>query len=591
MINKMKPLLFSLIVFTGLLCCISFHDDSIHPFGTSITASAFSELNINNLYITKGDNYQLKVKNAKGKVKWSSEDKSIASVSSKGLVKAKKRGSTCIYVEDNTSYSYCYVTVETPKLSKSKITLIKGTSYSLNVKGTYRTVKWSSSDKRIAKVSKCGTVTARKSGTAEITALVGKHKYTCTVKVEAPKLSAKEMFLEPGKQAKISISGTTKKVKWSIEDNSVATISSDGTITAKKQGYTTITAKVSSAYYECDLSVEKPYLSDSSLVLLKDDWYELEVKDTFQDVKWSSSNVNVATVDKDGEVKAVNAGSCIISCNLGYKTLTCKVLVENPTISKSEIVLIEGQTEQLKLNGTTQKAKWSSSDTDVATVSDTGLVTAVKPGYTTIEATIGWDEYTCSVTVQDEPINVNQIEKTYYDTGSGIVGIFKNNYKKAVNIEMVVQYYNASGALIDKRSEKTRALKTGEEAAIKVIRPYDDNTWEDLDYSSYSVSLNVEKSGFDNSELGNDDFEYVETNTGNKLIVDITNKSKHDYTDVELSIVFFDSNMKCIGYESEYFDGFTAEKTDYVVFDYPYDKGSEEPIIPASYQIYLNYAY
>ncbi len=47
---------------------------------------------------------------------------------------------------------------------------------------------------------------------------------------------------------------------------------------------------------------------------------------------------------------------------------------------------------------------------------------------------------------------MNQIEKTYYDTGEGIVGIFKNNYRKAVNIEMIVLYYNAKGELIDKRS-------------------------------------------------------------------------------------------------------------------------------------------
>ncbi len=591
MIKQLKPLLFLAIVFVTILCCVSFFNETIQPFGNAIVASAYSDLNTHDLYITKGDSYQLKLKNASGKVKWTSDDPSIATVNSKGLVRAKKRGSTCITTVDNTTINICYVTVETPKISKTKITLIKGTSYDLTVKGTYRDAKWTTSDKKIAKVSKYGTVSAKRAGTVVVTAKLGKHKYTCEVRVEAPKLSAKELFLEPGKQSKLVLSGTSKKVKWYTEDKTIAVVSGDGTVTAKGQGYTTISAKVSSMVYECEVNVEKPYLPKTSLLLIKGDWYELGVKDTFQDEKWSSSNENVATVNSDGDIDAVDVGTCIITCDLGYKKLTCKVVVENPSISKTELAIIEGQTYQLSVIGTTQKVVWSSSKPSVVSVSETGLITAKEPGYAEIYAKVGTEEYTCEVDVQDEPINLNQIEKTYYDTGKGIVGVFKNNYRKAVNIEMVVQYYSASGALIDKRSEKTRALKTGKEAAIKVIQPYDDNTWDDLEYSSYSVSLNVEKSGFNNSELGNDDFEYVETNTGNKLIVDITNKSKHDYTDVELSIVFFDSNRKCIGYESEYFDGFTAEKTDYVVFDYPYDKGSEEPIIPASYQIYLNYAY
>ena len=591
MIKRLKPLLYLAIVLLALLSGVSLLKDNIQPFGTSVVASAYSNLNTHDLYITKGDSYQLKLKNSKGKVKWSSEDSSIASISSKGLVKAKKRGSTSITCVDNTAINFCYVTVETPKISKSKVTLIKGSSYDLSVKGTYRNVKWTTADKKIAKVSKYGTVTARKAGEVEVTAQVGKHKYTCKVKVEAPKLSEKELYLEPGKQSQLTLSGTTKKVSWSTWNKKVATVSKDGTVMAKEQGYTTITAKVGSMEYECEVNVEKPYLSDTSMILIKGDWEEIEVKDSFQDQKWSSSNANVATVSNDGYIEAVNVGKCVITCDLGYKKLTCNIVVENPSLSAKELTLIEGQSYQLSVVGTTQKVSWSSSKSSVATVSSNGLVTAKEPGYAEIYAKVGSEEYTCEVEVNDEPVNLNQIEKTYYDTGRGIVGVFKNNYRKAVSIEMTVLYYDSTGSLIDQRSESTGALKTGYEAAIKVIQPYDENTWDDLDYSSYTVKIDAEKSYYDNAELGNEDIQMEDTDTGNKVIVKFTNTSNIEYDSIKAAIVYFDSYGRCIGYDYGYPDCQTAEKIDYINFDYPVDRNTYETITPASYKLYLNYVH
>ncbi len=70
------------------------------------------------------------------------------------------------------------------KLNKKKITLKVGKTYKLKVKNTRKKVKWSSNKPKVAKVSKKGKVTAKKKGTAIITAKVGKKKYKCTVKVK-----------------------------------------------------------------------------------------------------------------------------------------------------------------------------------------------------------------------------------------------------------------------------------------------------------------------------------------------------------------------------------------------------------------------
>ena len=72
-------------------------------------------------------------------------------------------------------------------INKTFITLPKKNSYTLKVKGTKKKVKWSSSKKKVAVVTKSGKVTAKKSGTAYITARVNGQKLKCKVSVRSNK--------------------------------------------------------------------------------------------------------------------------------------------------------------------------------------------------------------------------------------------------------------------------------------------------------------------------------------------------------------------------------------------------------------------
>lgn len=70
------------------------------------------------------------------------------------------------------------------RLNKKKVTIVKGETVKLKVKGTKKKVKWSSSNKYVASVNKNGLVRGKKGGyTAKITAKVKKKKYKCAVKV------------------------------------------------------------------------------------------------------------------------------------------------------------------------------------------------------------------------------------------------------------------------------------------------------------------------------------------------------------------------------------------------------------------------
>lgn len=76
------------------------------------------------------------------------------------------------------------VEAATIKLSQKAITLVVGQSKTLKITGTKQKVTWSSSKKTVATVNKSGKVVAKKAGTAMITAIVNKKKYTCKVTVK-----------------------------------------------------------------------------------------------------------------------------------------------------------------------------------------------------------------------------------------------------------------------------------------------------------------------------------------------------------------------------------------------------------------------
>ncbi len=138
--------------------------------------------------IAKGGTKQLKVKGTSIKKAVSSK-KSVASVTNKGLVTAKKKGTAVITVtgKNNKKYKF-HVTVEKPSLNKTSLTINQGKTYVLKLKNNTQKVKWSSSNKKVATVSSSGGVTAKSSGKAVITAKVPNGpSYKCRVTVKKVK--------------------------------------------------------------------------------------------------------------------------------------------------------------------------------------------------------------------------------------------------------------------------------------------------------------------------------------------------------------------------------------------------------------------
>lgn len=143
----------------------------------------------------------------------------------------------------------------TVKINKTKTTIYVGKSTTLKITGTSKKITWSSSNKKVATVSSKGKVTAKKKGTATITAKVSGKSYKCKVTVKNPYLNATKKKLEVNKTYTLKLTGATAK-KYTSSKKSVATVSSKGKITAVKAGTATITVTDSNKKtYKCVITV------------------------------------------------------------------------------------------------------------------------------------------------------------------------------------------------------------------------------------------------------------------------------------------------------------------------------------------------
>ena len=229
---------------------------------------------------------------------------------------------------------------------------------------------------------------------------------------------------------------TGTSVTWNSSNPSVATVDGTGKVTAIEGGTTTVTITTTDGKFSAtcivnvNVNVSSLTLSDTSLSLEKGTSKKLSVTvnpddATDKSVKWSSADTNIATVDENGNVTAVNGGTTTITVKSadGKISATCAVVVtvsvQSVVLDKTEVSLVKGQTMTLiatisPSDATTKEMIWSTSDEHIVTV-DNGNIKAVGVGTATISVTTkdGSKVATCTVTV-DKSENIG-----YHPYGDG----------------------------------------------------------------------------------------------------------------------------------------------------------------------------
>ena len=153
-------------------------------FPTNTQAAHKPKINKTKATVYIGRSITLKVKGTSGKVTWSTKNKKIATVSKSGKVTGKKTGKTTITAKVNKKSMKCKVTVKNPYLNAKSKTLYQKETFQLKLTGA-KMKSCTSSDKKIASVTKSGKVTAMKAGKAVISVKASNRKvYKCTILVK-----------------------------------------------------------------------------------------------------------------------------------------------------------------------------------------------------------------------------------------------------------------------------------------------------------------------------------------------------------------------------------------------------------------------
>jgi len=186
-------------------------------------------------------------------VTWKSSDKTVATVTSAGKVKAVGVGTAKITCTSKATgaKATCKVTVGYVKLSKTEVNLEKGKTLTLKSK-VYpttedQTVTWKSSDPTIVKVASTGKIKGMKVGKATITCTSKATglKATCEVTVGYVKLNYTELTIEKGKivalKSKVYPTTLDQSVTWESSDPTIVKVASTGKIKGMKVGKATIT--------------------------------------------------------------------------------------------------------------------------------------------------------------------------------------------------------------------------------------------------------------------------------------------------------------------------------------------------------------
>lgn len=474
--KKIKRLMCSVITATLLLCELPGVAPMMESVGVVQEVEAASlKLSNKSVSVMTGEKSKLTLKGVSSKkkksVKWKSNSKNLVVSYSKKDTRsatfyARKAGTYKVTATYGKKTYVAVVKASKKGMNVTSRTLNKGQKYTLKLKGVKGKAKWSSSKKSVVTVKtikngKGAVITAKKPGSATITATVGEKKLVCVVKVKGttavvtPKPTTAPKPTENPKPQPTTSPKPTEVVKpeekptpeptpVEVKANKITLNKESVTFTALNQTFS-LSATVTPENAE-----EKA-------------------------VGWNSINTSAVTVDENGKITAVGKGSAEVFCFLksnGEVFAKCSVTVQIPdtqpeptkpeqkptepevvkvsgiTLNPSEgLKLVEGNSSKITAtvvpsNATNTSVKWVSSSPDVATVDDSGNVTAIKAGSTTVTCTAvdgSGVSAICPVTVNGTTVNPSTPSKDEYTLKVSSVLKIKTSYNGGDLITAIVR--------------------------------------------------------------------------------------------------------------------------------------------------------
>lgn len=383
---------------------------------------------------------------------YKSSKSSVLTVSKSGLLTAKKAGTATVTITSavNSDVS-AQVTVRVKDLPAPSSLTITPAANTLAVGGTLQLscvpspagasaqVTWKSSSSKVASISSSGLVTARQPGVVTLTATSRQSKkVTASLRVvvfhpDAPtsiSLPLSALPLETSQTYELTPTLSPAKAKggvtWRSSNSRVVSVSAKGVLSARSAGSATVTVtsnynpNVSASVRVTVTKKAAPSALSASLsanTLMVGETASLTVAPVPSTASrlytYSSSASGVASVSSTGVVTAKKAGKATITVASKKKSsvkASFQVTVytddtpKSLALSSSSLFLTEDGCGQLTASilpaSAYQKASWSSSNSKVASVSSTGLVTAQSSGQAVITCRTAKGDLTAQCTVQ-----------------------------------------------------------------------------------------------------------------------------------------------------------------------------------------------
>lgn len=414
------------------------------PMQCNVKASTNSlTLEKSKITLKSGENLKLKVKKRTYKKDqaqyfyWTSSDESVATVSSTGKVTARVPGTAIITLEEVYYTDYetvilgraeCKVTVKKGaySLKKHKITLVEEDSYRLaipegitvNCSIDYaKSNGWATIEKD--KENNRYNITATNKGICVIDVkYYQEKKYLCsdrlTIEILRRGIGESEVSRAVGKSYQLQVNGydNSYNFAWSSSDPDVATVSSTGKVKALKEGECTINLQISDKEYntwdyDCYFYVSNPTLEkkEQNLCVSSSDQIVMNGLSYGSVIESVSSNSTIVEV-YENDIYAKAVGTATITLNVDGVKFKYKIRVIDPKVNDELIVLQKGKSKTIKVTGANKYSKitYRTSNKNIATVSKSGKVKAIKNGTATITIQVDEKTFLVPVSISNEKV-------------------------------------------------------------------------------------------------------------------------------------------------------------------------------------------
>ena len=495
--------------------------------------AASRKLSSTKVSVMTGEKSKITLKGVSSKkkksVKWRSNSKNLVVSYSKKDTRnatfyARKAGTYKVIATYGKKNYVAVVKVSKKGMNAASRTLNNGQKYTLKLKGVKGKAKWSSSKKSVvtvkaAKNGKSAVITAKKPGSATITATVGEKKIVCVVKVKGTTavVTPKPNPTTAPKPTESPKPQPTEAPKPTERPKPQPTETPSPTPTEPVKPDEKPTPEPTPVVVKAD----KITLDKGELVLWATNQTE-SIKATVtpenaedKDVVWESLDTSIVTVDQKGNVTAVTDGNTFVKCSLKSNPkvfASCEVTVQVPEPSKPATIKATSITVEPKVlnlntndyfvdyleykilpeNSDETDVVWESDNTKVAMVSEDGQVTANGVGTTTVRCYIEANpslSATCTVNVKGstEP-EVVKVSGITLNPGEGLKLVEGNSSK----VTATVAPSNATNSSVKWSSSSTDVATVDDSDNVTAIKAgYTMITCTAVDGSGVSASCPV----------------------------------------------------------------------------------------------------